>query len=81
MSVDPGFGGQSFRSEVLSKARELSAWMRASNLTVPIEMDVWHLSAQLLPVSRFRGEPAGAGSSVFGADDAAAAIRAIRGDR
>ena len=81
MSVDPGFGGQSFRSEVLSKARELSAWMRANNLTVPIEMD-GGISPHNSPRCRDSGVSLlVAGSSVFGAGDAAAAIRAIRGDR
>lgn len=81
MSVNPGFGGQSFRSEVLSKARELSAWMQAHNLSVPIEMD-----GGISPQNAARCRDSGvsmlvAGSSVFGADDAAAAIRAIRGSR
>ena len=79
MSVMPGFGGQSFRGEVLSKARDLSAWMRARDLAVPIEMD-----GGISPENAAECRDAGvsllvAGSSVFGADDAAAAIRAIRG--
>ena len=79
MSVMPGFGGQSFRGEVLSKARGLSAWMRARDLAVPIEMD-----GGISPQNAAECRDAGvsllvAGSSVFGADDAAAAIRAIRG--
>ena len=79
MSVMPGFGGQSFRGEVLPKTRDLSAWMRARSLTVPIEMD-----GGISPQNAAECRDAGvnllvAGSSVFGADDAAAAIRAIRG--
>ena len=79
MSVEPGFGGQSFRGEVLSKARDLSSWMQARSLKVPIEMD-----GGISPQNAAECRDAGvsllvAGSSVFGADAAAAAIRAIRG--
>ena len=79
MSVMPGFGGQGFREEVLSKARDLSAWMRTRGVMVPIEID-----GGISPENAAKCRDAGvsllvAGSSVFGADDAAAAIRAIRG--
>ncbi len=79
MSVEPGFGGQSFQWEVLSKARDLSSWMQSRSLAVPIEMD-----GGISPQNAAECRDAGvgllvAGSSVFGAGDAPAAIRAVRG--
>ena len=79
MSVEPGFGGQSFMPEVLDKVRALCAALAERGLDVPIEID-----GGIGPDNAADCRAAGAswlvaGSSVFGAGDAAEAIRRIRG--
>lgn len=39
MTVQPGFGGQSFRSEMLPKLRQIDAWRRERELTFRLEVD------------------------------------------
>lgn len=39
MTVQPGFGGQSFRSEMLAKLTELDRWRRERNLSYRLEVD------------------------------------------
>lgn len=75
MSVEPGFGGQSFMPEVLPKLAEL----RAMGFGGRLEMD-----GGLGPKTIDQAHAAGcdmvvAGSAVFGADDMAGVIRVLRG--
>ncbi|HEX2861745.1 MAG TPA: ribulose-phosphate 3-epimerase [Lacunisphaera sp.] len=39
MTVQPGFGGQPFRSDMLPKLREIDGWRQARNLTFRLEVD------------------------------------------
>lgn len=39
MTVQPGFGGQSFRRDVLPKIREIADWRRERNLSFRLEVD------------------------------------------
>lgn len=39
MTVQPGFGGQAFRRDMLSKLREIDAWRRARQLAFRLEVD------------------------------------------
>ncbi len=78
MSVEPGFGGQSFQPQVLDKVRILRQQIDARGLAVDLEVD-----GGVGPANAAACRDAGArwlvaGSSVFGATDAAAAIQAIR---
>jgi len=80
MSVQPGFGGQKFRPEVLPKLVALSTWMAEHDHHSSLEIDGGVTADN---ASDCRGAGARllvAGSSVFGAPDAAAAIAALRGD-
>ena len=78
MTVEPGFGGQSFMTEQLEKISYLSAKIRELGLDCEIEADggVNSETAQLLKKSGCT--VAVAGSYVFGAKDRKAAIDSIR---
>lgn len=39
MTVQPGFGGQSFRREMLPKIRQIATWRRERNLSFRLEVD------------------------------------------
>ena len=78
MSVEPGFGGQSFQDRVLAKAQIVRQQIDERGLEVALEID-----GGVGPGNAAACRGAGArwlvaGSSVFGAADAAAAIRRIR---
>lgn len=74
MSVNPGFGGQGFIPEVLAKVERLAARPRS----YAIEIDGGIKAATAGPAAAAGAEVLVAGSAVFGAPDAAAAISAIR---
>ena len=78
MTVDPGFGGQAFLDVCLPKIREARGAIAGSGLDVWLQVD-GGVSAQTVE----RAAEAGAdmfvaGSAVYGADDAAAAIAELR---
>ena len=79
MSVNPGFGGQSFIPETLQKIRELKAEISARGLHTLIEID-----GGVNPETAKQCVEAGAdvlvaGSAVFRAPDPKAMIQALRG--
>ncbi len=74
MSVFPGFGGQSFIAEVLEKVKSL----KAMGYEGEIEID-GGIDEETAPLATAAGaEVLVAGTAVFGREDRAAAIRAIR---
>jgi ribulose-phosphate 3-epimerase len=78
MSVEPGFGGQSFIPDVLSKVRLARSHVRAGHLRLFIEID-GGITAETIEQAAAAGvDVFVAGSAVFGADDAAAAVRELR---
>ena len=78
MSVNPGWGGQSFIPEVLDKVRVARAEIDARGLPVEIEID-GGIKVDTAPEAAAAGcDILVAGSAVFRADDPAAAARAIR---
>lgn len=79
MSVEPGFGGQSFRPEVLEKVRQVRSWIDAAGADVTVEMD-GGVSPSTAPACRDAGATMlVSGSALFGAPDPAAAMRQLRG--
>ncbi len=75
MSVQPGFGGQAFVPSVLDKVRAL----RAAYPHLMIQMD-GGINEKNAPACREAGcDNLVAGSAVFGAEDRAKAIQALRG--
>ena len=78
MSVVPGFGGQSFISEVLDKVRTLDKQRKALGLNFLIQMD-GGIGAAQAPLCREAGADClVAGSSTFRAPDMAAAIASMK---
>ena len=78
MTVDPGFGGQSFLASQLPKIAELRAMIAASGRDIRITADggITHATAGL---AREAGaDVMVAGTSIFGATDYAASIAALR---
>jgi len=78
MSVEPGFGGQSFIPETMESVKAVAEMIRAKNLPIEIEVD-----GGIGPKTIREAYDAGArvfvaGSSVFRAADAEAAIAELR---
>lgn len=78
MTVEPGFGGQSFMHEQLPKIRELADYISEHRLDCELEVDggVDPVTAKL--VKEAGANVLVAGSAVFGKPDRAAQIKAIR---
>ena len=80
MTVEPGFGGQSFMADMLPKIRTLRGWMDERGLACELEVD-GGVDAETAPACIEAGATVlVAGSAVFKRTDRAAAIRAIRGE-
>jgi ribulose-phosphate 3-epimerase len=78
MSVVPGFGGQSFIPETPKKVRQLSQWLDENDLDVPIQVDGGVTPDNAATCTDAGASSLVAGSAVFGAPDAADAIRRLR---
>lgn len=77
MSVQPGFGGQSFDTDVLEKIRAADAWRRDSNLDFRIEVD-GGIDLQTAPGCLAAGaDTLVAGTAFFKAEDPAVFVRNI----
>jgi ribulose-phosphate 3-epimerase len=78
MTVNPGFGGQSFIEACLPKIEKLAGWIAKRGLEARVEVD-----GGIAPETAKRVVDAGAsvlvaGTAVFGRKDYAEAIRALR---
>jgi len=72
MTVQPGFGGQSFRRDALPKIAQLDAWRRARRLAFRLEVD-GGIDLDTAAECRAAGtDTFVAGTSFFGAADSAA---------
>lgn len=78
MSVNPGFGGQSFIPQVKEKIRNLRAMIDERKLEVHIEVDGGINRHNAKQVAEAGATVLVAGSAVFGEKDYAAAIEALR---
>jgi ribulose-phosphate 3-epimerase len=78
MSVEPGFGGQEFMAEVLPKVRRARKLVDSGHLTLLVEID-GGINADTIEQAAEAGvDMFVAGSAVYGADDPAKAIAALR---
>jgi ribulose-phosphate 3-epimerase len=78
MSVNPGFGGQSFIGSCLDKVSRLRGMIESRGLTVRIEIDGGIGLDNVAEVVRHGADWIVAGSAIFGTGDAEAATRAMR---
>ena len=78
MSVNPGFGGQSFIERALAKVGEVRALLDARNPACEIEVDGGIGLANAERAVRAGANVLVAGNSVFGADDPPEALRELR---
>ena len=79
MSVNPGFGGQKFIPSVLPKVKEVSDMIKASGYDIELEIDGGINFENIGPVLEAGANVIVAGSTVFGHDDPAEAIKRLRG--
>jgi ribulose-phosphate 3-epimerase len=78
MSVEPGFGGQSFMPEVLEKVRAARRLVDTGHLRLLVEID-GGVNEETIEVAAEAGVDCFvAGSAVYGADDPARAVAALR---
>uniref|UniRef100_UPI001331B9F8 ribulose-phosphate 3-epimerase n=1 Tax=Muricoccus harenae TaxID=2692566 RepID=UPI001331B9F8 len=79
MTVNPGFGGQSFLDSQLAKVATLRRMIDATGRDIHLQID-GGVTAKTAPLCIEAGaDVLVAGTAVFGAQDRAAAIQAIRG--
>jgi ribulose-phosphate 3-epimerase len=78
MTVEPGFGGQSFMPQMMPKLSALSAETRRRGASVWLQVDGGISESTIDQAAAAGADTFVAGSAVFGADDPDAAIRALR---
>jgi len=78
MSVNPGFGGQSFIASTLPKIREVRRRIEASGRDIWLEVDGGVKADNIAAIAKAGADTFVAGSAVFGERDRAAAIRRLR---
>ena len=78
MSVNPGFGGQTFIPYVLDKVRAVRTRIDASDKPIRLEIDGGVNTGNLRAIAEAGADTFVAGSAIFGADDYAAAIARMR---
>ena len=78
MTVEPGFGGQSFMPEVLPKVREARRLVEAGHLRLFLEVDGGINADTIEQAAEAGADVFVAGSAVYGAEDPGKAIAALR---
>ena len=79
MTVEPGFGGQSFMEDMMPKVRQVRAWIEEQGLDCELEVD-GGIGPDTAPLAAAAGANVlVAGSAVYRAADIPGRIRALRG--
>jgi ribulose-phosphate 3-epimerase len=79
MTVEPGFGGQSFMAEMMPKVARARRYLRDSGAPLWIQVDGGVADDTIAICADAGADVFVAGSAVFGAADPAEAIRRLRG--
>jgi ribulose-phosphate 3-epimerase len=80
MSVNPGFGGQSFIPTTLDKLRRVRERIDASGREIRLEVDGGVKADNIAEIARAGADTFVAGSAIFGAPDYKAMITRMRGE-
>lgn len=80
MTVVPGFGGQAFMNETMAKVEAAADYRRSKNLSYHIEVDGGISAATAKTSVRSGANVLVGGTSVFGSEDIAGAIKSLRPD-
>jgi len=80
MSVNPGFGGQSFINSSLKKLRDARRIIDDSGRPIRLEIDGGVKVDNIRAIAESGADTFVAGSAIFGSKDYAATIRAMRGE-
>ncbi|MDQ1710091.1 MAG: ribulose-phosphate 3-epimerase [Frankiaceae bacterium] len=78
MTVEPGFGGQSFRADCHDKVREARALMAARGLSLWLEVDGGVGRDTIEACAEAGADVFVVGTAIYGADDPAEAARSIK---
>ncbi len=78
MTVEPGFGGQEFIEEALPKVRQARRLVASGHLELRIEVDGGIKADTIEAAAEAGADTFVAGSAVYGADDPAKAVAALR---
>ena len=78
MSVNPGFGGQSFIPSTLPKLREARALIDAAGLPIRLEVDGGVIAANIREIAEAGADTFVAGSAIFNQSDYQAVIDTMR---
>jgi ribulose-phosphate 3-epimerase len=78
MSVNPGFGGQSFISEALKKISTVRQLIDASGRDIMLEVDGGVKVENIAEIAKAGADTFVAGSAIFGKPDYKAVINAMR---
>jgi ribulose-phosphate 3-epimerase len=78
MTVNPGFGGQSFIEAMLPKIEKIRGWIERRGLTIDLEVDGGVTKENIGRAASAGANVFVAGTSVFGEDDRKLAIETLR---
>ena len=78
MSVNPGFGGQSFISSTLDKLRAVRKLIDNSGRDIRLEVDGGVKVSNIGEIAKAGADMFVAGSAIFNADDYASVIQTMR---
>ncbi|MBB2987814.1 ribulose-phosphate 3-epimerase [Terracoccus luteus] len=78
MTVEPGFGGQSFMADQLPKVRQVREAVRRHGGEIWVQVDGGVSASTIEQCAEAGADVFVAGSAVYGADDAAAAVSELR---
>ncbi len=78
MTVEPGFGGQSFQPEMLTKIRQARSLVETGHLNVVVEVDGGIAEDTIALAAEAGADCFVAGSAIYGADNPGRAVTALR---
>ncbi|MGL6177169.1 MAG: ribulose-phosphate 3-epimerase, partial [Vibrionaceae bacterium] len=78
MSVNPGFGGQTFITQTLNKIKQARALIEQSGRNIRLEVDGGINAGNIAQVAAAGADMFVAGSAIFGAPDYRSAIQSMR---